>query len=363
MYSLETGSYSEREVLKALRSHRTVSYRYELLDKNDRPIGDVTASGSISFDSNSAIKRVASLSIAEGKEVDYLSDRIKPYMRLKVAGKMLEFPMGVFLMSSPSRQADAISISKNVECYDKTQILSDDKFDTRHLIRAGENYINAVATIIASAGITNYRLEASPLILRTDIEFALGTSKLLAINQLLKAINYNELWADSYGCIRATQYQQPEGRKIDIYYVPGKESIVVPGGEELLDTFQAPNKIIRYLENAESECIKAMVINSDPASKLSTVSRGRTIVDIEAVDDIADQATLEAYTQRVAAEKKIYQQVIFSSAVMPHHEFLDCLYLRNKELDVSGKFIETAWSIDMSVGGTMTHTCRKAVSI
>ena len=363
MYSLETGNYSEREVLKALRSHRTVSYRYELLDKNDRPIGDVTASGSISFDSNSAIKRVASLSIAEGKEVDYLSDRIKPYMRLKVAGKMLEFPMGVFLMSSPSRQADAISISKNVECYDKTQILSDDKFDTRHLIRAGENYINAVATIIASAGITNYRLEASPLTLRTDIEFALGTSKLLAINQLLKAINYNELWADSYGCIRATRYQQPEGRKIDIYYVPGKESIVVPGGEELLDTFQAPNKIIRYLENAESECIKAMVINSDPASKLSTVSRGRTIVDIEAVDDIADQATLEAYTQRVAAEKKIYQQVIFRSAVMPHHEFLDCLYLRNKELDVSGKFIETAWSIDMSVGGTMTHTCRKAVSI
>lgn len=363
MYSLETGNYSEREVLKALRSHRTVSYRYELLDKNDRPIGDVTASGSISFDSNSAIKRVASLSIAEGKEVDYLSDRIKPYMRLKVAGKMLEFPMGVFLMSSPSRQADAISISKNVECYDKTQILSDDKFDTRHLIRAGENYINAVATIIASAGITNYRLEASPLTLRTDIEFALGTSKLLAINQLLKAINYNELWADSYGCIRSTQYQQPEGRKIDIYYVPGKESIVVPGGEELLDTFQAPNKIIRYLENAESECIKAMVINSDPASKLSTASRGRTIVDIEAVDDIADQATLEAYTQRVAAEKKIYQQVIFSSAVMPHHEFLDCLYLRNKELDVSGKFIETAWSIDMSVGGTMTHTCRKAVSI
>lgn len=363
MYSLETENYSEREVLKALRSHRTVSYRYELLDKNDRPIGDVTASGSISFDSNSAIKRVASLSITEGKEVDYLSDRIKPYMRLKVAGKMLEFPMGVFLMSSPSRQADAISISKNVECYDKTQILSDDKFDTRHLIRAGENYINAVATIIASAGITNYRLEASSLTLRTDIEFALGTSKLLAINQLLKAINYNELWADSYGCIRATQYQQPEGRKIDIYYVPGKESIVVPGGEELLDTFQAPNKIIRYLENAESECIKAMVINSDPASKLSTVSRGRTIVDIEAVDDIADQATLEAYTQRVAAEKKIYQQVIFSSAVMPHHEFLDCLYLRNKELDVSGKFIETAWSIDMSVGGTMTHTCRKAVSI
>ena len=75
MYSLETGDYSEKEVLKALRTHRTVSYRYELLDKNDRPIGDVTASGSVSFDSGSAIKRVARLSIKEEKEVDYLSDR------------------------------------------------------------------------------------------------------------------------------------------------------------------------------------------------------------------------------------------------------------------------------------------------
>lgn len=363
MYSLETENYSAKEVLKALRTHRTVSYRYELLDKNDRPIGDVTASGSISFDSASAIKRVASLSVKEEKEVDYLSDRIKPYMRLKVAGKMLEFPLGVFLMSSPSRRADAVTISKKVECYDKTQILSDDKFDTRHLIRAGENYINAAASIIASAGITNYRLDACTLTLRTDIEFALGTSKLSAINQLLKAINYNELWADSYGCIRATQYQPPEGKKIDIYYVPGKESIVIPGGEELLDTFQAPNKIVRYLENAESECLKAIVTNSDPASKLSTVSRGRVIVDTAPVNDIADQATLEAYTQRVAAEKKIYQQVVFQSAVMPHHEFLDCLYLKNKELGVTGKFIETAWSINMSVGSTMTHTCRKAVSI
>lgn len=363
MYSLEYGTYTSKQVLQKLRSDRTVSYRYELLDKNERPIGDVTASGTVNFDSSSAIKRVANLVIKEQKEVDYLSDRIKPYMRVKLGGEFAEFPLGVFLMSSPTRQADGVTTQRNVECYDKTQILSDDKFDTRHLIRAGENYINAVATIIASAGINNYRLEACSLMLRTDIEFAVGTSKLSAINQLLKAINYNELYADSYGAIRATKYVQPEGRKIDIYYVPGIDSIVVPGGQEMLDTFAAPNKIVRYLENAESECLIATVTNSDPASKLSTVSRGRTIVDIEAVSDIADQATLEAYTQRIATEKKIYQEVIFNSAVMPHHEFLDCLYLKNKELDVTGKFIETAWSIDMRVGGTMSHTCRKAVSI
>lgn len=363
MYSLEYGTYTAKQISKMLRGNRTVSYRYELLDKNERPIGDVTASGEISFDSAATIKRVADLTIKEQKDVDYLSDRIKPYMRLKTGNSFAEFPLGVFLMSSPSRQSDGISISRAVECYDKTQILSDDKFDTRYIVRAGENYINAVAIIVASAGITNYRLDACSLSLPNDIEFAVGTSKLSAINQLLKAINYNELFADSYGAIRATAYVQAEGRKVDEYYVPGKDSIILPGAEEVLDTFEAPNKIVRYLENAESACIVASVVNSDPGSKLSTVSRGRTIVDIEAVNDIADQATLEAYTQRVAAEKKIYQKIIFDTAVMPHHEFLDCLYLKNKDLNVSGKYIETSWSLQMAVGGRMKHVCRRAVSI
>ena len=266
-------------------------------------------------------------------------------------------------MSSPSRKSEGKSISRDVECYDKTQILKDDKFDRRHIVRAGENYINAIATIIASAGISNYRLDACASVLRTDIEFEIGTSKLSAVNQLLQAVNYNDLYADAYGAIRGTKYVQPEGRTIDCYYATDKNSIVLPGAEEWLDTYEAPNKIVRYLENAESECMIASVTNSDPASRLSTVSRGRTIVDVEAVSDIADQATLEAYTQRIATEKKIYQQIIFQSAVMPHHEFLDCLYLENKELGISGKYVETAWNLRMETGGVMQHTCRRAVSI
>jgi hypothetical protein len=35
----------------------------------------------------------------------------------------------------------------------------------------------------------------------------------------------------------------------------------------------------------------------------------------------------------------------------------------NKDLDVAGKYIETAWNIEMRNGGTMSHSCRKAVSI
>ena len=64
-----------------------------------------------------------------------------------------------------------------------------------------------------------------------------------------------------------------------------------------------------------------------------------------------------------AAEKKIYQKIIFDSMAMPNHESLDCLYVINKDLDVQGKFIEQSWHLEMKVGGRMQHICQKAVSI
>ena len=107
----------------------------------------------------------------------------------------------------------------------------------------------------------------------------------------------------------------------------------------------------------------ASITNDDPLSKLSTVSRGRTLVDVQAVSDIADSETLAAYTAREAAEKKIYQKITFDTATMPNHESFDCLYIVNKDLGVQGKYVELSWTLDMKVGGKMQHTCRRAVSI
>lgn len=179
----------------------------------------------------------------------------------------------------------------------------------------------------------------------------------------MQAVNYNELYADATGILVASPYVAPEVRPTETAYTTDKRSIVRPGASETLDIFGAPNKIVRYLETPERECLIATAVNDDPRSKLSTVSRGRTIVDIAAVSDIADQATLEAYVQRIAAESKIYEEVTFQSAVMPNHEYLDCLYIINKDLGTHGKYIETAWHIEAKLGGAMTHTVRKAVEL
>ena len=362
MYSLAGLNYTEDECLRMLKSNRTISYRYELLDMNDRTIGDLTASGSIDFNSDAVIKRAASLSVKEVSDIDFLNDRVKPFLCLHTPNGVIEYPLGVFLLSSPNRKASNGTIDRDIDAYDKMQILIDDKFDTRYLIPAHTNYIAAVQTILQSAGVS---ADITPSDKETEVatEYAVGTSKADVVNKLLKAMNYTDLWVDASGKFKSAPYTIPEYRIIEGSYNTDKQSIVLPGATEEMDIFNAPNKIVRYLEHAERGFMTASAVNDDPNSKLSTVSRGRTIVDCEAVTDIADQATLDAYVQRVAAEKKIYQYVQFNTATMPNHEYLDCYYIINKELNVSGKYIETAWKLDMSIGGKMSHTARKAVTI
>lgn len=364
MYSLEQNGYTWDEVRSLLAQSRTVSYGFDILDKYDRAIGEAHSPDCRIYSNTEAnIQRSASLTLIEENDIDFASDRIRPYMKLKTEKGVLTYPLGIFLMSSPARRSVGGAINRTVECYDKIQILEDDRFDSRYTIPKNTAYTAAVASIVSSAGIVMSDITPSVLETSTTIEFAIGTSKLRACNDLLAAINYYPLYADSFGYIRSKPYELPTARTVDAFYATNKTSIIQPGAQEELDIFNAPNKIVRYLENAERGYIIASVTNDDPNSKLSTVNRGRTIVDVEAVADIANQSSLDAYVARIMAEKKVYQRITFETLNMPNHEYLDCLYVDNSELDVAGKYIETAWEMDLRPGGKMKHLCRKAVGL
>ena len=364
MYSLAQNGYTWDEVLALLKTSRTVTYGFDILDKNDVAIGEVHSPDCKIFNNiDATIQRSCSLTIIEDKEIDFASERLRPYMKLKTETGMLVYPLGVFLMSSPQRQAQGGAVKRTVECYDKMQILNDDRFDTRYTVPDGTSYTAAVANIVLSAGINMVNIAPSQLETVTALEFPIGTSKLAACNELLAAINYYPLYADSYGVVRSKAYELPDGRSIDAFYATDKASIIQPGAQEELDIFGAPNKIVRYLENAERQFMISSVTNDDPNSKLSTVSRGRVITDIASVSDIANQGSLDAYVARVMAESKVYQKIVFETLNMPNHEYNDCLYIEDKELDIAGKYTEISWEMDLWTGGRMKHQCRKAVGL
>lgn len=359
MLNLASGNYSHQYIREQLFKNREIDFKYELLNNNNKTLGTVSAEGFISVNSESQIKRVARFEVIEKGDVDFLNSRLRPYMGIKIDGRYIWYPLGIFLLESPSRQAKTGYITRSIEAYDLSIILRDDCFTDNYSIPKGTSYTNAIIQILADAGIINYYITPSTLVTPAAVEFEIGTSRLTAINQLAKAINYNELYVDVTGCFRIEAYIPYEERKADGSYSTDESSVILPGGSESIDLFNVPNVIVRYRENAETDYIRAEAINDDPNSQLSTIRRGRHIVDVAPVYDIADQATLNAYTRRLVAESKLYKTLDISTGLMPHHGVNDCLYIRDRQLNVSGKYIETAWNMQLQVGASMSHTLKK----
>lgn len=136
------------------------------------------------------------------------------------------------------------------------------------------------------------------------------------------------------------------------------------GLEDSLDLFSVPNRWTLIASNADTSPLTSTYTNSNPNSSTSTVSRGRTILDYETIDTIADQASLDAAVQKKAFEaSQIFGDITFDTALMPMHSYNDILQINYSYLNISDKYSETGWSMDLVADGKMKHTARKVVQI
>ncbi|GAB3115729.1 hypothetical protein GCM10027160_23510 [Streptomyces calidiresistens] len=133
---------TREEVLRALRAvdgANRMSFRYELLDRNDVKIRDLEeiVDGTVSLNNLAVIKRTATFTLRSGGGlIDWLSDRIQPWARLHLPPygpeDFVEWPLGVFNLVTPTREVDGTgTVWRRVEGYDKLQILEEDLIASR----------------------------------------------------------------------------------------------------------------------------------------------------------------------------------------------------------------------------------------
>lgn len=368
MINLSQNNYIHQEVIGFLEKNRILDFKYELLDNKERVITEVNAFGRVSFDSKSEIMGTASLEIQEEylreHEKYYADMRIRPYFKVWSPRGWLSYPLGIFIMTSPKRITKNNTIYWNVDCFDKGIILMEDKLTDRLYLAAGSSYIGEVKKLLLSSGVDKYSLENSELTLNTDLEFEIGTSKLKVINDLLYAINYYPIHFNTKGYAESSRYIEPMQRETEYGYLTDDKSLIMPGATQSNDLYNVPNVVIRYIDNPDAEMLKSVYINSNPESVVSTIRRGRKIVDVDTVGDIANQDTLDSLTRRLAVEKnQIYDSVYFQTALMPMHGFKNCLFLKNSELGIETKYIECAWDMELRPGGVMNHELKRVVYI
>lgn len=352
-----------------MRYERKIDFRYDLMDNQERILDSLKATGSISFNSQSDVMGTGSFQIREEKLQQYaqfyVDMRIRPQILIwDEDGNVSEKYLGIYIMTSPIRSGNNNTVVWNVDCYDKGIILKEDKLQDRLYIPAGSNYVAQVKNVLLSAGINKFSIESSSLTNSADIEFEIGTSKLDVINDLLYAINFYPIHFDGNGFAETSRYIEPMQRSVQLSYMTDHKSIILEGAQQSNDLYNVPNVVVRYVDNPDADPLRSVYINNNPDSIISTVRRGRNIVDVESVDDIADQDTLDSYTKRIAIEKsQACDSVMLRTGLTTGHGFRNCIFVRDDELEISTKYIEYSWNMDLKVGGSMTHHLKRVLQI
>lgn len=365
--NLSQDIYSHEQVEAMLRADRTVRFEYIIRDQYNKTIGHLTnATGSIDFDSTNEIMRTCSISARKSEllDINSVDERIVPYFCLLAPnGHWLKYPLGVFVIN-PSSTLNGKETYITVNGYDLADIAQKMKLENTAFYSAGTIYTSAISNRIGSI-YTNYDVVAdSTLTKSVDSEYEMGKTEIEVINNMLNAINYYPLYFDENGVGHAEPYIFPEGRKVQMQYSADNKSVIFDGIQQASNIYDVPNRFIRYTDDSDSENLLSVITVTDENIPTSTTRRGRIITDITSVKDVASQVALDNLTRRAAITgTQRQEELTFETLLMPNHGFKNCIQFRCEDAGIEGKYIENSWSMDLSVGGKMTHTCYKAVSL
>lgn len=369
------GFYSNQAVIDALSmksGSRTMQYRYDHLNAQNVYIEPLTSvyACTVANDALAVLKRTATISILDNTSINFLTDRIKPWAHLVMPASLggpgfVEWPLGVFLLSSPERKLKKGIVTRDITAYDQLWLLQQNAIQNRYSIAAGVVYTTAIATLLASYTFA-ISITPSALTLPAGMEWAPGTTYLQILNDLLAAINYKSATFDENGQLTCTPYVLPSLRSSEFTYATGPESVMLSDEiDDDIDLFDVPNVFILIKSDADATPLVGTYTNSNPASPTSTVSRGITIADVQTEVDAADQPTITALAANAAFEaSQVYQTESFNTPAMPMHSDSDILTLTVGNLAISGaKFSETAWEMPLKAGAEMTHSIRRVVAV
>lgn len=341
---------------------RTVEFRYVVM-RNGADYIDLhptqSSAPQIRMDDSAEIKTSFTGEFVYDERFDLLNDELRPEMILNG----VSYPLGVYAPASVTDRKQPELKSMSLECYDRTWRVRDTYTETSLYFAAGTAYVDAIVQLLVACGVTIVvQTPSAATLAEAREDWLVGTSYLEIINGLLSEINYNPLWFNSTGAAVLEPASVPTAANIDhTLNTADVLSLVLPGVERETDVYSAPNVFLCVCSNADkSGPMTATAENTNPQSPLSTVRRGRRIIKVENVNNIASQEELQAYANKLRDESMISGETIrVSTALLPGYGVADVTALHTEELNVI--CVERAWDMSLTVGGTMQHTLERVV--
>lgn len=303
--------------------------------------------------------------------IDWLSDEIKPVLIRDGEEK----PLGVLMPASVTPKENKGEEILEVQAFDRCWRVRDNKAEGALYLSAGTAYLDAVEQLLTASGIATIIKTPSAAVLSEDRQdWETGTSYLKIVNDLLKEINYKQLWFNQYGFAILEPASTPTAENIQHIFTNQKPDPqnpkevaairLLPQISRKTDIYQAPNVFLCICSNADkSNGMKATAENNNPQSPLSTMRRGRRIVKEVKVDNIESQAALQAYADRLLYESMTTGEVINVDTALQSGFGVDdvtAIHYDSRESTL-GICVEKAWTMNLAPGGTMSHELERVV--
>lgn len=292
--------------------------------------------------------------ISTTNAINLFSDRLRPVITING----VEHNLGDFIVIAAPLEDDGKEYCYNIEAYDETMIIKQSALTERKYFAAGTQYLSVIGALIIDCGLSRILGDNTTAAITVDHEYAIGTSHLQIINELLDEINYSHIYSGDDGYLFLTKNKT---KIVGDYTYTDQNSTIIDTIKTDTDIYKLPNVIVGYTSSPDSGTVlRYTKTNSDPSSVISTSRRGYNVVETYQFDDCPDLATLtEAINYKYIEATQATETVTIQTMPDGNHPYGS--YVNFGQNGDNGLFREVGWSIEF--GGQMTHTLERKVYV
>ncbi len=331
----------------------TMSTRLWRATKNNELVEEITGlflDGAVEMNLDRSVRMSATLKLRRTDGLTPYVDYLAPFVRLTYddGTPAQDQQVGLFAIAMPDGTRTRERREGTIEGRDLTGIVADAAFADAYNVAASTNYVTAAIAILAGIGLSRVNIPPASATTAEALSFPAGSSRLEAVNRLLRAIGYYDLYADRTGVL--TSQPSRALRVVDPVATWTPDDLLQPVEIKPVTTTVA-NVVIVVKDNPNAAPLTAVRRNDDPASPLSTVALGREVTRLASDAQLADQAAVDALADRLFDEAGSFYQVLLAT-VRPTlglglHETVD-LVLTGELASLSGRYWVRTWRLGLT---------------
>lgn len=280
-------------------------YLVDQLNNIQDDISDIILTGQVDMSIDRDIKMNFNGSFLKPFQVRAYRDYLAPVLQLEYSdGSIIRNQMGVYSIAPLPGTFYRSYVTGDFKAYDLLWNLSQATFSGRYSVPSGDNYNDAIITVLLSEGFSKWAIPDNGKALPTSWTWKATDSKLKIINDLLQAIGYYTLFCGNDGTLTSFPYTDMLTVEPAMKLVSGDGSTVVGSirKEPLTDGIVNFVKAVKEDGSNVANSFYYEQRNTNLDSPVSTVSLGRTISGEISASDIADLATAKSRVQQALQE-------------------------------------------------------------